>query len=80
MDLTIAPEARKNQRMGRKPMVGASFFQLRILPEDRAYLRAVMSAHGLNDMGSAFRFAVREICRRDKLKVDFSEEGSKEDS
>lgn len=59
-----------NGRMGRKKLEGAKVFTVRLTPEDRAAAEAVQKAFGLPDVGSALRFAVRELVRRDKLKMD----------
>lgn len=59
-----------NGRMGRKKLEGAKVFTVRLTPEDRAAAEAVQKAFGLPDVGSALRFAVRELVRRDRLKID----------
>lgn len=56
--------------MGRPKMIGAKFFQLRMTPEDRAYVDAIRAHYGLSDAGAALRFAVRELARRERLKID----------
>ena len=65
---------------GRRPMTNAKLFTLRLTPDDRAYIGAVQSANGLPDLGSTLRFAVRELARRDRLKVSPAPkpEGAKE--
>ena len=57
-------------RVGRKPIIGAVATKINLTPEDIVYIDAVKQAYGLGDRSAALRFAVRELARRDRLKVE----------
>lgn len=68
--LTLERAPAQNREMGRPKMTGAKFFQLRMTPEDRAFIEAVRTHYGLPDAGATLRFAVRELSRRERLRVE----------
>ena len=78
-NLTAARPSGQTKLMGRRPLINAKVTKFNMTPEDEAYIDAVGVAYGLNDRSAVMRFAVREIARRDRLKVVLPESSHTED-
>ena len=75
-ELTDSQVVGHTVRVGRKPLTGAVPVKINLTPDDLRHIDAVKSAFGLGDRSATLRFAVRELVRRDKIKLEpLPEEG-----
>lgn len=57
-------------RVGRRQIEDKIVAKVNLTPEDLRYIEAVGQHFGLGDRSATLRFAVRELARRERLKVE----------